>query len=92
MEQKDWIEQVMQGMDNVQQVQPDASLFEQIEGRINQHKAKLISLPTIIGVAASLLLLVALNINTITTIDASSNETNELLETLEMETSNQLYN
>ncbi len=93
MEQKEWIEKVMQSMDNTKEVQPDTALFEQLELKIKESKVTIISMPTVIGIAASLLLLITLNINSLKNLKTSSpTEINDLIEELNIQESNQLYN
>ncbi|MBL4709060.1 MAG: hypothetical protein JKY48_11555 [Flavobacteriales bacterium] len=63
MKKEDWINKVMVSIDQLDRVAPPADLFSKIEARIMEKPIKLVPLHWVIGVAASFLVLVFMNIS-----------------------------
>lgn len=89
MEQDNWIENILNSTNGITQVNPDDSLFLKIKQRIKQQDT--VSMKTVWLVAASIAVLVILNISIL---NSKSNKTKDAavnyLETT-LNQSNQLY-
>jgi predicted lactoylglutathione lyase len=89
MEKENWIETVMESTNGITKVIPSKTLFSKITFKINQEKKA--SPQTIWLVAASILVLVLLNIAAIKTQRFSKQETSSVYLSGTLNQSNQLY-
>ena len=79
MEKEKWISEKMDSLDNMRAVEPPPFLFHRLETKIKKLSASQISMPWAIGLAASFLLLLTMNLLTIAKKDhfASTKPTSE---------------
>jgi phosphate/sulfate permease len=88
MEKENWINKMLDSTGGLQQVAPDAALFSKIKSRIRQ--AEFVSPKTVWLAAASIVLLVAVNVVIFTkTMRHSSSATTSIVSSFDK--SNQLY-
>jgi hypothetical protein len=88
MEKEKWIETVLEITNGITQVAPSDALFSKIKLKIKDEKA---DPKTIWMVAASIVVLVLLNINAIKTQNSSQQETKSIYLSETLSHSNQLY-
>ena len=88
MNKQDFIEKILNSTVGVTQVIPDDTLFDRIQIKIEQEKSK--TSPTLWLVAASILILLSINISILTTSTIRSNATSDVSQ-LVSTTDNQLY-
>lgn len=87
-EKEKWVDEVLKSLDGVSKIQPPDTVYQ----RIQQKFQKVVSIPIILGIAASFLLLVFLNINIInSTYNVDDKPNSSLKEELGIFNSNQLY-
>ena len=93
MEKEKWISEIMDSLDESPKLVAPANLFEKIETQIKAKSVRAIPIRFVIGIAASFLVLVALNIQFITqssNTNIESKHDSEISAYIELE-NNQLY-
>ncbi len=91
MECQNWINEILNSTNGITQVAPNADLYSKIEQKIYLKK-NVVSMKTVWLVAASIAILVSLNISTLQTKNSTTNEdTTETIIASALSKSNQLY-
>ena len=88
MNKEDFIEKIINSTVGVTQVIPDDTLFDRIQSKIEQERS--ITSPTLWLVAASIVILLSINISVLTTSIIRSNAASDVSQ-LVSNTDNQLY-
>ena len=88
MNKEDFIEKIVNSTVGMTQVIPDDTLFDRIQSKIEQEKS--ITSPTLWLVAASIVILLSINISVLTTSIIRSNAASDVSQ-LVSNTDNQLY-
>jgi hypothetical protein len=92
MESEKWTNDILSSLDNQPRLKAPDYLFDRIESKIKESQVKVININWVIGVAASLLLLVSLNISALKNYSDSTFSQEESIETSSIYyESNQLY-
>ena len=90
METENWINGILNSTNGMTQVVPSADLFSKIEKRIFLKK-NTVSSKTVWLVAASIVVLVTINISALQRNDATKDDTSETIIASTLNKSNQLY-
>ncbi len=93
MDKEKWTEELLSSLDEIKIVQPRVELYDQILEQINEPKQLSIPLYWLSGIAASFLLLLALNVSFLQqALTEDNNDTDKVLATqFDNIISNQLY-
>lgn len=89
MEKKDWIENILNSTNGITSVTPSGDLFSKIQQRIKQQDT--VSSKTLWLVAASIAILVLLNVSVISSKSTSKNDSTTHYLELTVNQNNQLY-
>jgi hypothetical protein len=90
MEKENWINEILNSTNGMTQVTPNADLYSKIEQKIFLNK-NVVSMKTVWLVAASIVILVSLNISAMQNKNATTNDTSETIISSTLNKSNQLY-
>lgn len=90
MEKENWINEILNSTNGMTQVTPNADLYSKIEQKIFLNK-NVVSMKTVWLVAASVVILVSLNISAMQNKNATTNDTSETIIASTLNKSNQLY-
>jgi hypothetical protein len=91
MEKEKWINDVLKSMDNKAELKAPDFLFNRIESKIKDSQVPTIDFKWIVSIAASLLILVSLNISFITKHKSNISHTDKIDTEFIYFESNQLY-
>lgn len=90
MEKENWINEILNSTNGMTQVTPNEGLYSKIEQKIFL-KENVVSIKTVWLVAASIVILISLNISALQNMKATTNETSEAIIASTLNKSNQLY-
>jgi hypothetical protein len=90
MEKENWINEILNSANGMTKVTPNEDLYSRIEQKIFL-KDNVVSIKTVWLVAASIVILISLNISALQNKQATTNETSEAIIASTLNKSNQLY-
>ena len=90
METENWINEILNSTNGMTQVAPSEGLYSRIEQKIFLEK-NVVSIKTVWLVAASIVILISLNISALQNKKVTTNETSEAIIASTLNKSNQLY-